>query len=540
MSNDGLKVFNALYLCAGIGGGALGFQSSSREYRGLKGKIDTICGIDVDPDACKDFEMLTGAPAVQMDLFSRDQYIAFHGKEPSEHWREVLPIDIRNACRGIKPDVVFISAPCKGLSALLPEESAQSPKYQALNQLTLRCIFLVLSAFSDDLPSAILFENVPRITTRGKKLLSEIKDMLRSHGYLLTESFHDCGELGELSQTRKRYLLISRLAEKTSTFIYEPNKYPLKSIGEAIGPLPMPNDPIAGPMHRLPNIQPKTALRLALIEAGKDWRSLAHVNIDELRLVHNPRAGVYQVAKWDSPCNTIIGSAKVHGSNGVAAVADTRISNTPTHSEKYQLISDMNDASVCKKNRHTSHFRVISWSQPSNTVTGASHVANGLISVEDIRFNCEMRSGTFGVTAWDQTAPTVIGSADIHSSASSVADIRIEDLLKKKNKSAYPIIIISADGTWHRPLTTLELAVLQGFPTTFPDGSPLVLCGNNDTKWRERIGNAVPPPSAKAIGDCILDCLLPSVFKEFTLGFNPIWVMPEVTEIVESISISLN
>lgn len=70
-----------------------------------------------------------------------------------------------------------------------------------------------------------------------------------------------------------------------------------------------------------------------------------------------------------------------------------------------------------------------------------------------------------------------------------------------------PPVIIAEDGVWHRPLTILELAALQGFPFTFSDGSPLALAGNSDVRWRERIGNAVPPPAAVAIGNQIFETL---------------------------------
>ena len=89
-----------------------------------------------------------------------------------------------------------------------------------------------------------------------------------------------------------------------------------------------------------------------------------------------------------------------------------------------------------------------------------------------------------------------------------------------------PPVIIALDGTWHRPLTTLELAVLQGFPLVMPDGSPLRLAGNSDARWRERIGNAVPPPAAEAIAEEILLSFLASEIKdEWQLSAKGIWVV---------------
>lgn len=86
-------------------------------------------------------------------------------------------------------------------------------------------------------------------------------------------------------------------------------------------------------------------------------------------------------------------------------------------------------------------------------------------------------------------------------------------------------MIISEDGTWHRPLTTLELAALQSIPLTMPDGSPLVLAGKSDARWREAIGNAVPPAAAKAMGNQVLVAWMAGKLGwEWELSCQEIWV----------------
>lgn len=82
---------------------------------------------------------------------------------------------------------------------------------------------------------------------------------------------------------------------------------------------------------------------------------------------------------------------------------------------------------------------------------------------------------------------------------------------------------------WHRPLTTLELAALQGFPTVLPDGSPLMLAGKSDRAWRERIGNAVPPPTMRAVGEEILLSLIPSEEGVWRMDAKQTgtWVQPQ-------------
>lgn len=452
--------FGVLHLFCGIGGAALGMQEAEAEWRGIHGTFYTLAGIDCDPEACRDFETLTGAPAVQMDLFSREDYRAFHGHEPPEGWREATPADLRAATGGIAPDVIFTSPPCKGFSGLLPSKSAKSAKYQALNRLTVRGLQLALEAFKDDLPGLIMLENVPRITSRGAGLLRQIKAFLGVYGYLFHEGYHDCGEIGGLGQRRKRYLLIARNPAKVTSFVYKPPKLPLKTIGDIIGPLPMPDDPAGGPMHRLPRLQWKTWVRLALIPAGGDWRDLEKIAPEQYRLEYMPRgSGSYGVMRWDKPAGTVAGNTKVNGSTA-ANIADPRTGFKP--------------------GTHHAIYRVRRWDEPAGTVTGAHRPNNGAICVADPRIPKDTEPGVW--------------------------------------------VIIAEDGTWHRPLTTWELLALQGFPVYMPGGEPVVLAGKSDARWRERIGNAVPPPAARAIGEQMLMALLPSIEKTWAMGATSIWV----------------
>src|SRR5690606_4881102 len=97
-------------------------------------------------------------------------------------------------------------------------------------------------------------------------------------------------------------------------------------------------------------------------------------------------------------------------------------------------------------------------------------------------------------------------------------------------------VIISEDGTWHRPLTTYELAMLQGFPTHMPDERPLQLAGTSQQRWRERIGNAVPPPAAEAIAEAMLLALVPSSVDAWAMNSygTGVWVRDGLAEQPES------
>lgn len=64
-------------------------------------------------------------------------------------------------------------------------------------------------------------------------------------------------------------------------------------------------------------------------------------------------------------------------------------------------------------------------------------------------------------------------------------------------RSEQHVVIIAQDGTYHRPLTTLELAALQSFPV-WHGGAWLCFPGTQ-AQQRKLIGNAIPPAAAYAV-----------------------------------------
>ena len=154
------------HLFCGMGAGARGFNAGEARVGNTRAVFRCLGGIDVDPACIRDFGRLAGVPGTRLDLFSREQYADFHGAPPPEGWREATPADMHAAFGNERPHIVFLSAPCKGFSGLLAEKTSATAKYQALNALTLRGIWLMLEAYAGDPPELIVFENVPRIATR--------------------------------------------------------------------------------------------------------------------------------------------------------------------------------------------------------------------------------------------------------------------------------------------------------------------------------------------------------------------------------------
>ncbi|QYN04687.1 DNA cytosine methyltransferase [Pseudomonas protegens] len=580
------RVFKHFHFCCGLGGGAKGFNRARSVVGNMLGTWQCIGGVDVDPVGLRDFERLAGVPGTQLDLFTRDQYVRFHGKEPPQGWREATAEDIRRAAGYQRPDAIFISSPCKGASGLLSEKMSLTPKYQALNELTLRCIWLMGEAWPDDPVPLIVFENVPRLATRGRHLLDQINKLLSHYGYASAETTHDCGVIGGLAQSRKRFLLVARHIEKVPPFLYEPEKKTLKSVGSILGRMPMAGDiEAAGPMHRVPSLHWKTWVRLALVQAGKDWRSLNDLAVEDgyLRdfvIVPEAYGGYLGVNKWNDSMGVVAGRSSP--TNGAFSVADPRARDGALQYQQYGVrrwdetsgavigvkspgqgtfsVADPRPAGV----RHNNVYRVCKMDGPAGTVTGGQSPSAGGQCIADPRRPGE-GFGKYLVTPWDQAAGTVIAGSTTGQGAFAVQDPTPG--MKREKGDAYltgghygvvdwngqagavsasarqdngrwsvadprmpepseklTCVIESLDGTWHRPFTTLELAALQSLvePEEW-----LELDGLSDQAWRERIGNAVPPAAAEAIAQVMgTTLLLAEAGETFMLSNMPVWVQP--------------
>lgn len=502
------------HLFCGLGGGAAGFNDATSRVGNTTARFDCLGGIDSDPEAIADFNRQTGVSGTVMDLFDRDQYTAWHGHAPPAGWREATPADIRRAAGNERPHIVFTSSPCKGLSSLMSGAKAAHGKYQALNQLTVRGIHLTLAAWQDDPPEFILFENVPQIANRGRALLDQIQALLQAYGYAVAETTHDCGELGGLAQRRKRFLLVARHEEKVPPFLYQPERRSLRSIGEALSWLPPAGDIQAGgPMHGVSQLEWRTWVRLALIRAGRDWRDLQGMAVEDGVLRDYVFAagasyhrGVYGVHGLDEPATTV--TSHCGPSNGAFSIADPRC---PDGWGSYR------------------QFGVKAWTDTAVTVTSQRSPGQGAFSIADPRYAAfGQHAGKLRVESWDAASHCVTGSDRVGSGALSVADPRlpgtgaVDGLPAPTDKGVF--CIVSLDGTWHRPFTTLEVAALQGL---VQPGESLALEGDSSMRWRQRIGNAVPRPTAQAIAQVMGQTLLLARAGEtFTLSSQPLWVRP--------------
>ncbi len=581
-----VEIRHAHFFC-GLGGGAKGFNRARPRVGGTSARFRCIGGIDVDPAAIRDFQRLTGVPGTVLDLFDREQFVAFHGREPGADWREAGPAEILRAFGNERPHVVFLSAPCKGFSGLLSQTKSLTDKYQALNRLTLRGIWLMLEAYRDDPVEMILFENVPRIATRGRHLLDQIVDLLRAYGYAVAETTHDCGEIGGLAQSRKRFLLVARHAEKVPPFLYEPAKRPLRAVGDVLGRMLLPGDQRAGPMHRVPSLQWKTWVRLAFVEAGSDWRSLNKLAVEDGKLrdylvVPEFHSGFLGVRQWDEPAGTVAGSSGP--TNGAFSVADVRFrqSDKWEDGQAYGVRrwEDTTGAIAGQQNpgqgaytvadprhggpaKHSNEFRIVPWDGSSMAVTSAHGSGQAVADPRGADDPGDLH-GRYHITPWEASARAVIAGSTSGEGAFAVADPRSgidrgkgDAYLTGGHYGVVPwdgvagAVSASAghdNGRWSvadpRPMPTpaeklvCRIRALDGtwhrpfttlelaaLQSLVDPEEQLELDGLSDQAWRERIGNAVPPAAAEAIANVMGETLLLAWSGEtFTLSAQPIWV----------------
>lgn len=540
MDSTDIEILHGHLFC-GLGGGAKGFNAAKPRLGMQRARFRCAGGIDNDASAIRDFTRAAGVAGTVLDMFDRDQYIAFHGAQPPADWREATPADIHAAFHHERPHIVFLSAPCKGFSGLLAEGKSKTDKYQALNRLTLRGIWLLLEAYKDDPVELLLFENVPRIATRGRHLLDQIGDLLRAYGYAVAETTHDCGELAGLAQSRKRFLLVARHIGKVAPFLYEPAKKSLRAVGDVLDRMLLPGDMRAGPMHRVPSLQWKTWVRLAFVEAGSDWRSLDRLDIEDgvLRdylIVPEMHGGTLGVREWQAPAGVVAGASRP--GNGSFSVADPRqalyssgygvnhwedtsgaVAGESLPSNGRFAVADPRHTGPAK---HSNEFRIVQWSKAANAVTSAhgsgQAVADPRPEMHRVAGDAYLTGGHYGVLQWNGASGAVSASACHDNGRWSIADPR--PMPAQADKMVCRIQAL--DGTWHRPFTTLELAALQSLVD--PE-EQLELDGLSDQAWRERIGNAVPPAAATAIAEEMGRTLMLAWSGEtFALGSTPIWV----------------
>lgn len=288
--------------------------------------------------------------------------------------------------------------------------------------------------------------------------------------------------------------------------------------------------------------------------------------------------GKYSLARWDGSTRTVITASRV--GSGALAVAQPIDLTATAFRDGYGVLRPDQEAGTVTANArvHTGAFSiaapapnpidllprkgcfdagyaVLSPDQPSRTIAATADVGCGAYAyaaqVPDVAARPALPQ--YVILTYEQTRAIVDGEVPIPFAvidperpeeplaiveSLDKAPFRweehvVERVSKKgkvtrktvRKKVVVALVLISRDGTWHRPLTTLELAALQGLRWTHRDGKPLDF-GNGRTCDREIIGNMVPPPVARAMARQLLLSLLVADTVGFALGDagTPIWV----------------
>lgn len=234
-------------------------------------------------------------------------------------------------------------------------------------------------------------------------------------------------------------------------------------------------------------------------------------SVADPRLTCEPRKGAYGVTAGEDPSATIVGH-HAHD-NGPASVADPRLSHAPRRGSN----------------------GVQAASEPSDTIRGMHSVRQAPGSVQDPRVAKKAKPAKHHVEPirYDERGWPV----------ATHELVRLDDgrlvlygpaVDFKSRRPRADIVIRAPDGTLHRPMTDLELAVLMGFPVDFEFCGPSSCSKTADgeqpkTGRRKRIGNAVPPPTAEAIGREVMATLIASANGGFRLASGSVWVAPEAS-----------
>ena len=86
------------HLFCGLGGEARGFNRATVRVGSIEATFRCLGGIDVDAAAIRDFPQLAGVPGTCLDLFDREQYLAFHGCEPL-----IVALSVKQPCETVMP-----------------------------------------------------------------------------------------------------------------------------------------------------------------------------------------------------------------------------------------------------------------------------------------------------------------------------------------------------------------------------------------------------------------------------------------------------
>lgn len=218
-------------------------------------------------------------------------------------------VEVSGSDLGWKIDLLAGCPPCQGFTRL-NRRLGDDPR----NKL----IFQMFRIAREMRPKAIMMENVPGLTTKGKDDYEQLKRKLESLGYKLKEGLLDAADYG-VPQRRLRLILLGGLGFEIQMpqATHGGDGLPWRTVRHAIGSMESPltfsearkeGKVLPSDWHLVRTLSEKTLSRLMAAKPGKSWTHIP----EELRPECHRNgfrgfSNVYGRMEWDKPSPTITG-----------------------------------------------------------------------------------------------------------------------------------------------------------------------------------------------------------------------------------------
>jgi DNA (cytosine-5)-methyltransferase 1 len=244
----------AVDLFAGGGGLTLGLKRAG---------FNVVAAVEVEPEAFATYK--TNHPEVHG---LKQDIRMIHGKSLLQ-FSPSGEIDLLAGC-----------PPCQGFTSL-------TSKYKRFDQRNF-LIREMTRIVKETRPRAVMMENVPGLTVKGKKLFVEFLEVLGDLGYIISFQVLQTADYG-VPQSRRRLVVLAgkgfsiQIPPPTHSRLRAPHRMPWQTLREGLPKLPRPltleqSRAIGGPhlrnWHIVRTLSPLNQRRLAAAKPGKVWTAI--------------------------------------------------------------------------------------------------------------------------------------------------------------------------------------------------------------------------------------------------------------------------